>query len=557
HGLAKLEMHTDTTLDVLSEVVRERFADAVNDFQVNTCSQFQTLELEREKSARLRREEKKANSSKANKPTGQESLSDNASDPARQKSRSDTARKEKGWNVNTYKFHRLGDYVSTIRNMGVTGSYSTQRFELEHKKSKTRYLRTSRRTIALQLSRIETRERRIRNILIKRRKKQAPAKDLEDVIIDSQAHYSTGKTQNYPINVPKLLLALNGDPAIDDFDRKLKQHLLPRILDIHRKEEATRPSLWRTPINGSEMARPADDDPSDDIYLRNDCIYLHKRMYFHFTTYDVKRGTDLINPGTSRHNIMLLDDGTSGHHFVYARVLGVYHTNVVYTGQDTLDYEPRRLDFLWVRWYDVINPDSSGWDGLDFVSFPPVEETDAFGFVDPNDVLRGCHIVPDFASGKRRDDGAGLSGFAKDGEDYNRYYICRFSERDLLMRYHWGLGIGHMHAHDTTATSRAVAERKAAKERANLSASVLTSEAAMEDDAHLDIQIDQPHLDLRPDDAYDSDETVLGMDDGSDIFDDVGNEDGVGEDMEMADEEVRKGAEEDEEDEDSPVLPGL
>ncbi|KAI0054212.1 hypothetical protein BV25DRAFT_1817305, partial [Artomyces pyxidatus] len=127
HGLAKLEMHTDTTLDVLSEVVRERFADAVNDFQVNTCSQFQTLELEREKSARLRHEEKKANSSKANKPTGQESLSDNASDPARQKSRSDTARKEKGWNVNTYKFHRLGDYVSTIRNMGVTGSYSTQR----------------------------------------------------------------------------------------------------------------------------------------------------------------------------------------------------------------------------------------------------------------------------------------------------------------------------------------------------------------------------------------------------------------------------------------------
>ncbi|KAI0054379.1 hypothetical protein BV25DRAFT_1817149 [Artomyces pyxidatus] len=173
------------------------------------------------------------------------------------------------------------------------------------------------------------------------------------------------------------------------------------------------------------MALPANDDPSDDIYLRNDCIYHHKRMYFHFTTYDVKRGTDLINPGTSRHNIMLLDDGTTGHRFMYARVLGVYHANVVYTGQDTLDYEPRRLDFLWVRWYEVINPDSSGWDGLDFVYFPPVEEIDAFGFVDPNDVLRGCHIVPDFASGKRREDGAGLSGLAKDSEDYNRYYICR------------------------------------------------------------------------------------------------------------------------------------
>jgi L-alanine-DL-glutamate epimerase-like enolase superfamily enzyme len=29
----------------------------------------------------------------------------------------------------------------------------------------------------------------------------------------------------------------------------------------------------------------------------------------------------------------------------------------------------------------------------------------------------------------------------------------RFSERDLLLRYHWGLGIGHIHAHQAAATS--------------------------------------------------------------------------------------------------------
>lgn len=28
--------------------------------------------------------------------------------------------------------------------------------------------------------------------------------------------------------------------------------------------------------------------------------------------------------------------------------------------------------------------------------------------------------------------------------------ISSFSERDLLMRYHWGLEIGHIHAHKTT-----------------------------------------------------------------------------------------------------------
>jgi len=29
----------------------------------------------------------------------------------------------------------------------------------------------------------------------------------------------------------------------------------------------------------------------------------------------------------------------------------------------------------------------------------------------------------------------------------------RFSARDLLMRYHWGLGVGHLHAHQPVTTS--------------------------------------------------------------------------------------------------------
>ena len=28
--------------------------------------------------------------------------------------------------------------------------------------------------------------------------------------------------------------------------------------------------------------------------------------------------------------------------------------------------------------------------------------------------------------------------------------VIRFSERDILMRYHWGLGVGHFHAHQPT-----------------------------------------------------------------------------------------------------------
>lgn len=164
------------------------------------------------------------------------------------------------------------------------------------------------------------------------------------------------------------------------------------------------------------------------VLLKNDRIYQHKLSRFHFTTYDVRRGTDIVNPNTARCNVMLLvENADAEHHFLYARVLGVYHANVVYTGPGMLDYEARRLEFLWVRWYEVIDPATSGWSKLklDSVRFPLMNSEDAFGFVDPKDVLRGCHIMPNFAKGKRHADGAGISRCAKDAHDYFQYYVGR------------------------------------------------------------------------------------------------------------------------------------
>jgi hypothetical protein len=33
--------------------------------------------------------------------------------------------------------------------------------------------------------------------------------------------------------------------------------------------------------------------------------------------------------------------------------------------------------------------------------------------------------------------------------------LYRFSEQDLLMRYHWGLGVGHLHAHQSQPAATA------------------------------------------------------------------------------------------------------
>ena len=127
--------------------------------------------------------------------------------------------------------------------------------------------------------------------------------------------------------------------------------------------------------------------------------------------------------------MLLADDADSSlislNNFLYARVLGAYHVNVIYTGPGMHDFEARRFNFLWVRWFEVVNPGHPGWSTskLDSVRFPPMNKNSSFGFVDPKDVLHGCHIIPAFAKGKRQDDGAGISRCAKDGKDYIQYFV--------------------------------------------------------------------------------------------------------------------------------------
>ena len=193
-------------------------------------------------------------------------------------------------------------------------------------------------------------------------------------------------------------------------------------------------------------------------------------MRVYYTTYDVRRDEDVIHPGTAHCNVMVLNPtvSPSEHPFWYARVLGIFHANVIYTGEDVGDFQPRRLEFLWVRWYQVDDSSTSWTSGtLDRVNFPPMMNEDAFGFIDPTDVIRSSHIVPAFSQGKVHLDGIGMSHSAKDSNDWKRYYIMRcvsvgyisvrylipclsFVDRDMVMRYHWGLGVGHTYAHRKT-----------------------------------------------------------------------------------------------------------
>ena len=112
HGLAKLRMHTDNTLEVM-ESVTVRLANHLRTFTNETCTAVSTKELRHEVQARTRRQ-------------GREALLRQGTLSSQQNSAHTATRKVKTLNLQTYKLHALGDYVEQIRTYGTTDSYSTQ-----------------------------------------------------------------------------------------------------------------------------------------------------------------------------------------------------------------------------------------------------------------------------------------------------------------------------------------------------------------------------------------------------------------------------------------------
>jgi hypothetical protein len=48
---------------------------------------------------------------------------------------------------------------------------------------------------------------------------------------------------------------------------------------------------------------------------------------------------------------------------------------------------------------------------------------DTFGFISPELVLHGCHLLPMFLQGKCLKDGVGLSKLARNNQDWKYYFV--------------------------------------------------------------------------------------------------------------------------------------
>ncbi|KAK0479044.1 hypothetical protein EDD18DRAFT_1312527 [Armillaria luteobubalina] len=250
-------------------------------------------------------------------------------------------------NLLTYKFHSLGDYCWTIPQFGTTDSYSTQ------------IIHSGRRPH-----------------LHPSEKEPLPPANPED-------QYQMSASRRYPLDLHSWLAENRDDLALVDFIPKLKDHILPY------------------------------DDPTPEqrsyLHITNNHIYQHKVLHINYTTYDVCQDQDSINPCT-RSDVMVLAnemDPTSTHSYWYAHVIGIFHAEACYHDPNGSleDSLPFNVNFIWVHWYGFDGKHRSGFKAKQphWVGFVQGEDPEAFGFLDPSDVIRGTHLVPVYRLGQTQD----------------------------------------------------------------------------------------------------------------------------------------------------------
>ncbi|KLO16710.1 hypothetical protein SCHPADRAFT_822793 [Schizopora paradoxa] len=123
------------------------------------------------------------------------------------------------------------------------------------------------------------------------------------------------------------------------------------------------------------------------------------------------------------------------------------------------------MDFLWVRWFGRELSHRVGWSKrrLHQIGFvEDHEDTPAFGFIHPSQVLRGAHLIPAFAHGKTNImlPPSVARPVSDNDEDWKFYYVNMFVDRDMFMRYRGG-GVGHK---VTRSSNRALLEETHAVE---------------------------------------------------------------------------------------------
>ncbi|KAG2051670.1 hypothetical protein BDR06DRAFT_983445 [Suillus hirtellus] len=414
HALAKLRNHSESTLGFFEDTFKT-LSRQLWKFRDFMCTAFNTVELQKETAARQRR--------LAQCPESSNVASSESSGP-----------RTKKFNLNTYKFHAMGDYVRTIKLFGTTDSFTTQIGELAHRILKAFYPLTSKLDTPAQLAKHKRRRRMLRRV----REAANDTLSSDQIPANSptplcpQDHYFIASSRNNPVSLFAFLQKHDNDPATKGFIPKLKDHILYRLnkLDV------------------SDCNHMFTDEERNKVIIPNNMVYSVQTMKVHYTTYDMRCEYDTINLCTHADVMVLSGETAPTHPYWYARILGIYHIDTWLQGSCGRT-EAQRVDILYVRWFASLIPSEyqSGMQRarLPKVAFVEESDRDAFRFLDPGQVIQGAHLIPSFASGcgvSALRYGKSLAHPKEEQDDWEEYYVGIFVDRDMFLRY-TDLGVGH------------------------------------------------------------------------------------------------------------------
>lgn len=171
------------------------------------------------------------------------------------------------------------------------------------------------------------------------------------------------------------------------------------------------------------------DAERNDINLTR--VIESRILRINYTSYDIRREQDVLRPSQDCPIMALSreDDPTvAGHPYWYARVLRAFHIDVIHVGPNARCHSPQTMEVLWVRWLGVEPCYHWGFSRarLPKVGFVPESDENAFGFLDPSLVIRGCHLIPSFSDGRTSNllrHGPFFSRGSDEVDDWTSFYV--------------------------------------------------------------------------------------------------------------------------------------
>ncbi|KAI9569129.1 hypothetical protein HD554DRAFT_2020936 [Boletus coccyginus] len=120
--------------------------------------------------------------------------------------------------------------------------------------------------------------------------------------------------------------------------------------------------------------------------------------------------------------------------FCYARILGIYHANAIYTGLQLKTISLIALNSFGSYWFELVNQPLGRNITLKILQFVSMVGNNVFWLVDPANVIWSCHLIPAFAFGRLHPDQVAISSSAQDEDDWKQYYVNQ-----------WVIYLGHIY----------------------------------------------------------------------------------------------------------------